>query len=375
MILNKNKRTVSEQRIFNKTQPFEQQEKSYCPECNEELIEKAGKIKVWHFAHKCESNCQYGAGMSEWHQLQQLMHHENGWNIEENILLSGETFRLDAYMEINGEKFAREFIHTFCDEYHHKNEMLKNHGYDVEWIVDPDATNIDTEKNFSNKSLLNARTILNNSFTYISKLDKEITVNTDYETYLTDVYFFKRNIHNYHINIFKKQQEEIDRQKTNNRMLADELYKKNSFMADKIKNTDIMKKELDSLILEESNLRDNLKIFYNQTQEYESMLSKIKYYNRQIVERKSEMLEKESELKNINSNIAIMLGNYNNLSDLITTYQNLRTEHDKLCVEHELAKPYRLFTDSTLIELIHYIKAMKCHLSLNKPAGYLNKIV
>ena len=40
-----------------------------CPECKQEVILKKGRIKVPHFAHRPESNCQYGIGESQLHMI------------------------------------------------------------------------------------------------------------------------------------------------------------------------------------------------------------------------------------------------------------------------------------------------------------------
>ena len=40
----------------------------YCPNCNTELVQKKGNIKVHHFAHKAKNDCPYAhREMSDWH--------------------------------------------------------------------------------------------------------------------------------------------------------------------------------------------------------------------------------------------------------------------------------------------------------------------
>ena len=44
----------------------------YCPVCNEELIPRCGEIRIWHWAHKPQSQCVYSEE-SEWHRWWKLM--------------------------------------------------------------------------------------------------------------------------------------------------------------------------------------------------------------------------------------------------------------------------------------------------------------
>lgn len=42
--------------------------RAYCPNCNELLIPKCGEIKVHHFSHKGENDCDIWGEESEWHR-------------------------------------------------------------------------------------------------------------------------------------------------------------------------------------------------------------------------------------------------------------------------------------------------------------------
>jgi competence CoiA-like predicted nuclease len=43
-------------------------EKAICPLCNEEVISKCGEIKVWHWSHKADFDCDsFGEPETEWH--------------------------------------------------------------------------------------------------------------------------------------------------------------------------------------------------------------------------------------------------------------------------------------------------------------------
>ena len=42
--------------------------KAYCPLCNSEVISKCGKIKIWHWGHKKNSECDsFKEPETEWH--------------------------------------------------------------------------------------------------------------------------------------------------------------------------------------------------------------------------------------------------------------------------------------------------------------------
>lgn len=43
-------------------------QRAICPSCREEVISKCGSIKVWHWSHKADNDCDsWGEGETEWH--------------------------------------------------------------------------------------------------------------------------------------------------------------------------------------------------------------------------------------------------------------------------------------------------------------------
>lgn len=43
-------------------------ERALCPSCREEVISKCGSIKVWHWSHKADNDCDsWSEGETEWH--------------------------------------------------------------------------------------------------------------------------------------------------------------------------------------------------------------------------------------------------------------------------------------------------------------------
>jgi competence CoiA-like predicted nuclease len=54
--------------VNNKRESAEPGIKATCPLCGKELIPKCGSIKIWHFAHKIDNQCDnWYEPESDWH--------------------------------------------------------------------------------------------------------------------------------------------------------------------------------------------------------------------------------------------------------------------------------------------------------------------
>lgn len=188
MITNSKGQNVPQWIAYTKTIPFES-ETPLCPCCSEHVIPKNGKEKVPHFAHYPDSNCKWGAGMSQWHQRQQYNHGNVGWTIERQI--PGTSYRADAFIEADGKIWVREFIHTWCEEYAKKNADLVAMGINVEWIVDPSAKGMGQRKNRELYWELNALTLHDGGFSWQGK-----RVDCQMDSYPHDYKFFLRMMWN-----------------------------------------------------------------------------------------------------------------------------------------------------------------------------------
>lgn len=84
----------------------------YCPECDEQVIIKAGRKVVAHFAHQVKSNCAYG-GEGEYHEQGKYMLYQ--WLVSQNIPAELEVYlpeikqRPDILVTLHGKRIAVEF--------------------------------------------------------------------------------------------------------------------------------------------------------------------------------------------------------------------------------------------------------------------------
>jgi competence CoiA-like predicted nuclease len=112
-------------------------EKAICPLCNEEVISKCGTIKIWHWAHKSDTECDsFGEPETEWHfnwkkkfpnesQEVRMENHRADIRTKENIIeLQNSSISFEQIEErerfygykliwiLNGETLGKNFFPT-----------------------------------------------------------------------------------------------------------------------------------------------------------------------------------------------------------------------------------------------------------------------
>ncbi|MGE6260192.1 competence protein CoiA [Heyndrickxia sporothermodurans] len=102
----------------------------YCPQCQEEVILKIGKIKIPHFSHKSNSICTNSEPESEVHlqgkiDLYKWLKH-NGISVEMEKYLMEIRQRPDLFVQKNGKKYAIEFQ---CSPIQYKDIKRRTLGY------------------------------------------------------------------------------------------------------------------------------------------------------------------------------------------------------------------------------------------------------
>lgn len=114
----------------------------YCPTCNEQLLPKCGKIKVWHWSHRSKRDCdKWYEPETQWHinwknyfpeNCQEVVIGEHRADLKigntvielQNSSISSleikerEEFYKDMIWIINGTKFARNLILRHKGSYH-----------------------------------------------------------------------------------------------------------------------------------------------------------------------------------------------------------------------------------------------------------------
>jgi len=150
-------------------------EKYYCPICNEELVIKnKGTINAHHFAHKSNNICAIKDGwhydMTEWHYQWQ-----NQFPIEKQEIVfkkDDKIHRADVF--INNTVIEFQHSHIEEEEFYDRNNFYNNLGYKVIWVFDAQ----DKEVEFIDYSSTNHKSIFNwkypirflNDFDYNDKM-------------------------------------------------------------------------------------------------------------------------------------------------------------------------------------------------------------
>lgn len=109
-------------------------EKYYCHTCGEELCLKKGNIKMHHFSHRPDSNCddRWHYDMSEWHLLWQSQFPID--NQEIVFEADGKRHRADVFVDNTVIEFQHSKISY--EEFQERNNFYNSLGYKVIWIFD-----------------------------------------------------------------------------------------------------------------------------------------------------------------------------------------------------------------------------------------------
>jgi hypothetical protein len=106
-------------------------EYAFCPVCKEQVNSKCGSIKIWHWAHKKESMCSYGEGMTKWHLQWQDWALNNGGDVEVDF----GKHRADIVIN----KRIIELQHSNISEMDiitRSNFYVGIPGYRCDWVID-----------------------------------------------------------------------------------------------------------------------------------------------------------------------------------------------------------------------------------------------
>lgn len=125
-------------------------EEYFCPLCGEKLVLKKGNIRVHHFAHQSNSQCNdfWHYDMSEWH-----IRWQNRFPLEtQEIVLTKDDCKHRADVLLEKEKVIYEFQHysLSAEEFDERNKFYNSLGYRVIWIFD-------LTSQYENESLNNYR--------------------------------------------------------------------------------------------------------------------------------------------------------------------------------------------------------------------------
>lgn len=125
----------------------EKDTKCFCPVCNEELrLRKGGKNRP-HFAHKQDTECQYGKDQdykSEWHIRMQEYFPREACEVRFTDDETGEVHIADVFLE--DSKTVLEFQHSPISEDEFKSRTifhLKN-GRRIVWLFDESSKSLDS---------------------------------------------------------------------------------------------------------------------------------------------------------------------------------------------------------------------------------------
>lgn len=112
--------------------PNSHEDKGFCPECNEPLIPKLGRIKEPHWAHFPSSHCTYNGTYPTncWHHLMQLKFWLGGWKREEWIGgLRADLVKGNMIIELQHSPITPMEIKG-------RSDNARNHGFRIDWIFD-----------------------------------------------------------------------------------------------------------------------------------------------------------------------------------------------------------------------------------------------
>ncbi len=109
-------------------------ETATCPLCNQEVISKCGKIKIWHFAHKQDLGCYEFEAETDRHIEMKLFFEKNlqGFEMEYNLGFAIP----DLYNK--ERKIAIEVQHSKIskEKFIERTQNYKDNGIYVLWIFD-----------------------------------------------------------------------------------------------------------------------------------------------------------------------------------------------------------------------------------------------
>lgn len=110
----------------------------HCPLCDQPVVCKQGKKRVWHFAHIKGSDCDQDfktPDMSEWHRCRQFLFLPRCQEVPVVDKDTGEKHRADVLIY---NKYVIEFQHSKISsaEFDRRNEFYNRCGYKVVWVFD-----------------------------------------------------------------------------------------------------------------------------------------------------------------------------------------------------------------------------------------------
>lgn len=105
-----------------------------CPCCKMPVVAKMGKLKAHHWAHKNNSNCSSGKGMTEWHYNWIKRHYlKSGWEVE----YRDDNFRYDCFNQEKELVLEIQKIPLY-DYMHEKIIFVTSKGWSIYWILHSD---------------------------------------------------------------------------------------------------------------------------------------------------------------------------------------------------------------------------------------------
>jgi len=126
-----------------KAQP---KEKAICPLCNEEVISKCGEIKIWHWSHKVDSECDsFGEPETEWHfnwkkqfpnenQEVRMENHRADIRSSEGIIIELQNSSITPEKIREREEFYKDMIWILNGETIAKNIEFYKQRYKWKWF-------------------------------------------------------------------------------------------------------------------------------------------------------------------------------------------------------------------------------------------------
>lgn len=115
-----------------------------CPACQQPVVLRQGKVRIWHFAHKPDAMCDYGRGETELHLLAKAneikqLPYASEVTLEKPIMDASGTVvaRADVFARINTVPVAFELQHSVIDaaELYRRTETYTRLGIYTAWMI------------------------------------------------------------------------------------------------------------------------------------------------------------------------------------------------------------------------------------------------
>lgn len=139
----------------------------YCPHCQQKLILRQGDIKIYHFAHQFDSNCESESESINHILVKKYLKENCGLDIEEKI---GDKV-VDAVDHNNKIIYEIQCSNIEYEEMMSRRKNAKQNGYKLYWLIDCKFKNCKFDYIKVNSL------IKNSNYTMFFKINEELIIN------------------------------------------------------------------------------------------------------------------------------------------------------------------------------------------------------